>query len=76
MEVVRMNQAFDFNAARQRREKLVETYRAMKRQHKDDATWSWWITAQIEEIDREIADAHAAQAARNGNVVVAFPRAQ
>ncbi len=71
-----MDQAFDFNAARARRDKLVETYRAMKRQHEDDATWSWWILGQIEEIDREIADAHTAQAARGGNVVVAFPRAQ
>lgn len=63
-----MSQAFDFNAARVRRDELVGTYRAMKHQYEDDDTWSWWITAQIEEIDREIAEAH-----RDHNVVVMFP---
>lgn len=73
-----MNQAFDFKAARQRREELVNTYRALKKQYEDDHTWSWWILGQIEEIDREIADAHRdiqAQAAGVSNVVI-FPFAQ
>ncbi|MEF3310392.1 hypothetical protein PV433_16005 [Paenibacillus sp. GYB004] len=55
---------YDFAAARKRREELVNMYRSMKQQHEDDATWSWWLIAQIEEIDAEIREAHRAQYGR------------
>lgn len=49
---------YNFSSARKRREKLVGMYRALKHTQPDDETWSWWIMAQIEEIDNEIAEAH------------------
>ncbi|TRY23650.1 hypothetical protein FOI68_20490 [Brevibacillus sp. LEMMJ03] len=55
---------YDFKAARRRIEELKLIYRQMKRWYEDDDTWSWWIMAQIEEIEREIEEAHQAQKGR------------
>jgi hypothetical protein len=65
---------FDFQAARKRREQLLNTYRTMKDQYEDDDTWSWWILGQIEEIDREIVDARQVrQADPSVSNVLPFP---
>ncbi|MGG1601205.1 hypothetical protein, partial [Paenibacillus naphthalenovorans] len=65
---VKNTMAYDFKAARKRREDLVNMYRALKRQkHEEDGTWDWWIMAQIDEIDREIEEAHRSQ---NGKMTV------
>lgn len=52
---------YDFRAARQRRDKLVMLYRQGRKLYPDDPEWGWELIAQIEEIDREIAEAHSAK---------------
>ncbi|WP_163855732.1 hypothetical protein [Paenibacillus elgii] len=58
---------YDFKAARQRREQLVVLYRAGRRLDPDNSEWGWDLVAQIEEIDREIEEAHAKRAAGQGD---------
>ncbi|AUS03446.1 hypothetical protein KMC72_gp46 [Paenibacillus phage Dragolir] len=48
------NQMYDFKAARRRIEELKLIYRLNKKSHQEDGTWDWWLTAQIEEIEKEI----------------------
>lgn len=52
---------YDFEAARKRIEELKLIYRQNKHLHQEDGSWDWWIVAQIEEIEREIAEAHASR---------------
>jgi hypothetical protein len=67
--------AYDFKSARQRIEELKLIYRQNKHHHAEDGTWDWWIMAQIEEIEREIAEALKEKTATNdsgtqfGNVI-------
>lgn len=49
---------YDFKEARERRDHLVGIYRKLKHWQTEDGTWDWWIALEIEEIDREIAEAH------------------
>lgn len=58
---------YDFKAARQRREQLVAMYRSGRRKNPDDPEWGWGLVALIEEIDREIDEAHAKRAAGQGD---------
>ncbi|KZE79282.1 hypothetical protein AV654_17580 [Paenibacillus elgii] len=58
---------YDFKAARERREQLVTMYRSGRRSNPDDPEWGWDIVALIEEIDREIDEAHAKRAAGQGD---------
>jgi hypothetical protein len=62
---------YDFKAARQRIEELKLIYRQNKHLHEEDGSWDWWIVAQIEEIEREIAEAHQYEkAASQGSLSV------
>lgn len=49
---------YDFKAARQRIEELKLIYRQNKKHHEEDGTWDWWIAGQIEELEKEIEEAH------------------
>lgn len=52
---------YDFKAARQRRDELVAMYRQGRRMNPDDPEWGWDLVAMIDEIDREIEEAHRSQ---------------
>lgn len=52
-----MRKKYDFKAARQRVEELKLIYRQNKHLHEEDGSWDWWIMAQIEELEKEIAEA-------------------
>lgn len=54
---------YDFKSARRRIEDLKLIYRQNKKHHEKDGTWDWWITAQIEEIEKEIEEAHKSRTA-------------
>lgn len=48
---------YDFRAARQRIEELTRLYRLAK--HAGDEMACWALAAQVEELEKEIAEAHA-----------------
>ncbi|AXF39462.1 hypothetical protein KMC73_gp45 [Paenibacillus phage Wanderer] len=54
---------YNFKEARQRIEELKLIYRQNKKHHEKDGTWDWVITAQIEEIEKEIEEAHKSRTA-------------
>lgn len=61
---------YDFKAARQRIQELTQLYRLS-----DDELAKWSIAAQIDELEREITEAHkkaAGQGDRNKNIIL-FP---
>ncbi|AQZ46298.1 hypothetical protein ERICIV_03616 [Paenibacillus larvae subsp. larvae] len=49
---------YDFKSARRRIEELKLIYRQNKKHHEKDDTRNWVIVAQIEEIEKEIEEAH------------------
>jgi hypothetical protein len=65
--------SYDFKAARDRREErkeLVLLYSQGRKLNPDDQDWGWDLIAQIDEIDRELAEAHQnakMATARNSN---------
>jgi hypothetical protein len=52
---------YDFIAARDRIGYLTQLYRIGRRLCPDDTEWGWDLIAEIEELEREIQEAHAAQ---------------
>lgn len=58
MEEQLSKQPYNFKAARQRIAELTAMYRQLKKTHEDDGAWSWWIMAEIDELEREIQEAH------------------
>lgn len=58
---------YDFKSARERINFLTQLYRVGRKLCPDDTEWGWDLIAQIEELEREIAEAHASQ---NGKIAV------
>lgn len=50
--------AYDFKAARKRREELVSMHRRLKRLQDSDGSWDWWLQKEIIELDLEIELEH------------------
>jgi hypothetical protein len=51
--------SYDFKAARDHQQYLIQLYRVGRKLCPDDTEWGWDLLAQIDEIEREIAEAHA-----------------
>lgn len=51
-----MPKQYNFRAARQRIKQLKNYYRRLAKQQPNDGTWDWWIMAEIDELEREIAE--------------------
>lgn len=51
-----MQTQYDFKAARQRIYQLKNYYRRLAKTQPKDGGWDWWIMAEIDELEREIAE--------------------
>ena len=51
-----MPKQYNFRAARQRIYQLKNYYRRLAKTQPKDGTWDWWIMAEIDELEREIAE--------------------
>ncbi|QHZ52190.1 hypothetical protein [Paenibacillus larvae] len=49
---------YDFKSARQHIEELKFMYRRNKKHHEKDGTWDWIIVGEIEELEKELEEAH------------------
>ncbi|AQZ46066.1 hypothetical protein [Paenibacillus larvae] len=54
---------YNFKAARQHIEELKFMYRRNKKHHEKDGTWDWIIVGEIEELEKELEEAHKSRTA-------------
>jgi len=57
----------DFKSVRKRIAELKLMYRRLKHTQEDDGTWSWWIMAAIDELERFLHEEKKKMIARHGD---------